>query len=106
MRPIRYCLSRADRFRLQLGAVCRPIPPLRVSGGEVVSSLEEEGLIRYGVNWVQQLRLFLENISDVVKRPVDSRIQNRLIEVFGNNMQGDAVLILSLIHISEPTRPY
>ena len=68
----------------------------------VVSSLEEEGLIRYGVNWVQQLRLFLENISDVVKRPVDSRIQNRLIEVFGNNMQGDAVLICRYLTPQQP----
>lgn len=66
------------------------------------SSLEEEGLICYGINWVQQLRLYLENICDVVKHPVDGRIPKRVIEVFGNNMQGDAVLICRFLRPQQP----
>ena len=79
-------------------------PPLAAPARlpSVVSSLEEEKLISYGINWVQQLRIYLENISDVVKRPVDSHIPNRVIEVFGSNLQGDAVLICRYL---KPQRP-
>ena len=67
-----------------------------------VSSIEDSALIRYGVHWVQQLRLYLENICNVMKRPVNDRIPKRIIEVFGNNMHGDAILICRYLH---PQRP-
>ena len=67
-----------------------------------MSSIEDSALIRYGVHWVQQLRLYLENICNVMKRPVNDRIPKRIIEVFGNNMHGDAILICQYMH---PQRP-
>ena len=78
---------------IHLAIFLRPPLAAPVKLPTIVSSLEEESLIRYGTNWIQQLRIFLENINEIVKRPVDGRIPKRVVTVFGNNMKGDAVLI-------------
>ena len=54
------------------------------------------------MNWIQQLRLYFENIDEFVKRPVDERIARRVVQVFGNNMKGDAVLICRYLCAQEP----
>jgi len=79
-------------------------PPLTVPLKEplVISSLEDERLIRYGASWIQQLRIYFENMNEIIKRPVDGRISKRLVQVFGNNMNGDAVLICRYLSPQAP----
>ena len=64
--------------------------------------MEDERLIRYGASWIQQLRIYFENMNEIIKRPVDGRISKRLVQAFGNNMNGDAVLICRYLSPQTP----
>ncbi len=79
-------------------------PPLSVPFKDplVFSSMEDERLIRYGASWIQQLRIYFENMNEIIKRPVDGRISKRLVQAFGNNMNGDAVLICRYLSPQTP----
>ena len=46
-----------------------------------------------------------ELINDYAKR-ISRYHKMEIIEVKDSNMEQEAILLLSLIHISEPTRPY